>query len=250
MKTEFVSTMSHELRTPLNVILGFCEMLRDPATTRMEREVCHQRIELAARILLELVESTLEVGRLETGRDEPALEPVELAPMWEKLGREYAVLPRRGAVGLEWSTCPAGVVVEADPRRLAMVVRNLVSNALKFTDEGFVRAEAFLDGLDIVLRVSDSGIGIAPADQEKVFEIFCQADGSDSRRHGGTGLGLYIVRRFSAQFGGTVELESAPGRGSVFTVRLPVARIVRQTPLPEPRPGRVGRAPSDHDERV
>jgi signal transduction histidine kinase len=246
MKTEFVSTMSHELRTPLNVILGFCEMLRDESTTTMEREVCQQRIELAARVLLELVESTLEVGRLETGRDEPALEPVELAPMWERLGREYAVLPRGGSVRLEWSECPAGVVVQADPRRLAMLVRNLVSNALKFTDEGFVRAEVFLDGLDVVVRVSDSGIGIAPADQEKVFEMFCQGDGSDSRRHGGTGLGLYIVRRFAAQFGGTVELESAPGRGSVFTVRLPIARIVRREP---PRRG-LGRPPSDHDERV
>jgi signal transduction histidine kinase len=117
------------------------------------------------------------------------------------------------------------VVLLADPRRLAMIVRNLVSNALKFTDEGFVRAEAFLDGNHLVLRVSDSGIGIQPGDQEKIFEMFCQGDGSDSRRHGGTGLGLYIVRGFAEQLGGTVELASTPGRGSVFTVRLPLPGV-------------------------
>jgi signal transduction histidine kinase len=105
-----------------------------------------------------------------------------------------------------------------------MVVRNLVSNALKFTEQGFVRAEAVVDGTDLLLRVSDTGIGIDPQDHDRVFDMFCQADGSDSRRHGGTGLGLYIVRRFVQQLGGRVELASRPGRGSVFTVRVPGVR--------------------------
>jgi PAS domain S-box-containing protein len=221
MKTEFVSTMSHELRTPLNVILGFCEMARDPEADHAARELCHERIEMAGRTLLEMIESTLEVGKLEAGREDLELEPVELPAFWEKLGREYAVRPRSGDVVLEWSARVPDVVVLTDARKLAMVVRNLVSNALKFTESGFVRVEVLHEPEELVLRVADTGIGIEPADQEKIFEMFCQGDGSDSRRHGGTGLGLYIVRRVVEQLGGRVDLESAVGWGSIFSVRLP-----------------------------
>jgi PAS domain S-box-containing protein len=224
MKTEFVSTMSHELRTPLNVILGFCEMARDPAIDDRDRAVCHERIEVAGRTLLELVEGTLEVGKLEAGREDLELEVVDLTALWDKLGHEHAVLPRDRPVVIEWSPSVPDVVVLADQRKLAMVVRNLVGNALKFTDEGVVRAEMAVDGEQVVLRIADSGIGIAPEDQERVFGMFCQADGSDSRRHGGTGLGLYIVRRFVEQLGGRIELESILGSGSTFTVWLPRAK--------------------------
>jgi len=223
LKTEFVSTMSHELRTPLNVILGFCEMARDPGVSPAEREVYHERITLAGRTLLELIEGTLEVGKLETGRDDPTLATVDLTALWEKLTRECAVMPQNPDVVLEWGPSVPDVAVRADSRRLAMVVRNLVGNALKFTDRGWVRAEMLVEGGEAVLRVSDTGIGIAPEDQDRVFEMFRQADGSDSRRYAGTGLGLYLVRRFVEQFGGRVELQSTVGRGSVFTVRLPRA---------------------------
>jgi PAS domain S-box-containing protein len=223
MKTEFVSTMSHELRTPLNVILGFCEMARDPAADQGTRALCHERIEMAGRTLLELIEETLEVGKLESGREDLELEPVALPALWEKLGREYAVRPRGGEVTLEWGAAVPDLVLLTDARKLAMVVRNLVSNALKFTDSGFVRVEALLEPGTLVLRVADTGIGIAPEDHEKIFEMFCQGDGSDSRRHGGTGLGLYIVRRIVERLGGRVQLDSAVGEGSVFSVRLPYA---------------------------
>jgi PAS domain S-box-containing protein len=231
MKTEFVSTMSHELRTPLNVILGFCEMARDPGADHAAREMCHERIEMAGRTLLELIEETLEVGKLEAGREDLELEPVTLPALWDKLGREYAVRPRGGEVVLEWSPAVPDIVLLTDARKLAMVVRNLVSNALKFTDRGFVRVDALLEPGMLVLRVSDTGIGIAAEDQEKVFEMFCQGDGSDSRRHGGTGLGLYIVRRIVERLGGNVQLESAVGEGSVFSVRLPYEGTLRTVPV-------------------
>ena len=102
-----------------------------------------------------------------------------------------------------------------------MVVRNLVNNGLKFTERGSVRAKVQLDAEAVVLRVIDTGIGIRREDQELVFEMFRQADGSDSRRFGGSGLGLYIVRRFVQQLGGTITLESAPREGSTFTIVLP-----------------------------
>jgi signal transduction histidine kinase len=229
LKSEFVSTMSHELRTPLNVILGYAEMAQDPGGG-VERERCLGRIETAGRELLELIESTLEIGRIEAGRATAELEPVALVPFCADLGRSCANLPRSAAVAFEWTEGVPDALVVTDPRKLAIVVRNLVGNALKFTAEGSVRVAVCREDGELVLRVADTGIGIRAEDQEAIFEMFRQADGSDSRRYGGTGLGLYIVRRFVQQLGGRVALQSAPGQGSVFTVAVPwrasVARAV------------------------
>jgi signal transduction histidine kinase len=225
LKSEFVSTMSHELRTPLNVILGFSEMARDHAVDAPAREECLTHIEEAGRELLGLIESTLEIGKIEAGREELRLESVPLSIFWAELAQGCRRMPRRPEVALDWSETVPPVIVVIDPRKLALVVRNLVGNALKFTEQGTVRTEAWLDDESLVLRVADTGIGIRPEDQEAIFEMFRQGDGSDSRRYGGTGLGLYIARRCVHQLGGTIALESAPGRGSVFTVRLPRARV-------------------------
>jgi signal transduction histidine kinase len=111
--------------------------------------------------------------------------------------------------------------VDTDPRKLTIIVRNLVGNGLKFTERGHVRVEIACQPAALTLRVSDTGIGISPENREAIFEIFRQADGSDARRYGGVGLGLYIVRRFVEQLGGTIGLESTLGRGTTFTVSLP-----------------------------
>jgi len=223
VKTEFVSTMSHELRTPLHVILGFAEMARDLAVDAPERVSALQGIEAAGRDLLGLIESMLEVGRIEAGRDEVRLAPVPLSTVWTELGEVCARLPRADAVQLAWVPDVPAVSLVTDRRKLGVIMRNLVGNALKFTEQGWVRADVRADGDVVVLRVADTGIGIRTEDRDAIFEMFRQADGSDSRLYGGTGLGLYLVRRFAEQLGGTVSVESAPGRGSVFTVRLPVS---------------------------
>ena len=220
LKSEFVSTMSHELRTPLNVILGFAEMGRDDGVAAMDRVRCMERIEAAGRDLLGLIESTLEIGKIESNRDEVRLEQVALRDFWVDMREACERMPRKPGVRLEWSAAVPSVSLLTDPRKLTVVLRNLVGNALKFTEAGYVRVEASHDADDLVLRVSDTGIGIRPEDQQTIFEMFRQADGSDSRRYGGTGLGLYIVRRFVEQLGGSVTVESAPGRGSTFAVRL------------------------------
>ncbi|MCW5889474.1 MAG: PAS domain S-box protein [bacterium] len=221
LKSEFVSTMSHELRTPLNVILGFCEMARDAELPREERDACVARIDGAGRELLDLVESTLEIGRIEAGRDEARLETVRLPALWSELGQSCAGLPHGPTVALEWSPEVPPVSLTTDPRKLSIVLRNLVGNALKFTPRGRVAVAARLDGPALVIEVADTGIGIAPEQRETIFEMFRQADQSDSRRFGGTGLGLYIVRRFVEQMGGRVEVDSTPGAGSTFRVTLP-----------------------------
>jgi signal transduction histidine kinase len=224
LKSEFVSTMSHELRTPLNVILGYADMLEDRGLDIARADDLPGRIKAAGRDLLELVESTLEIGRIDAGRDELRLEPVAVPNFWSALGQGCARLPRNSGVALEWSDDVPEIALFTDPRKLTVVIRNLVGNALKFTERGRVRVEAHVVGGEFRLRVSDTGIGIRPEDHELIFQIFRQADGSDARRYGGTGLGLYIVRRFVEQMGGTITLESAPQRGSMFTVRLPLAR--------------------------
>jgi signal transduction histidine kinase len=219
LKTEFVSTMSHELRTPLNVILGFSEMLTDDHFDAEARAAAAARIQLAGRDLLELIENTLAIGRLEAGRDELRVAPVPLASLWQELGERCHRMPRRPDVVLAWGDPPAATV-RTDPHKLQVVVANLVSNALKFTERGEVAVVLEIDGTDVVVRVADTGIGIRPEDQTHVFDMFRQVDSSDRRRYGGTGLGLYIVRRFVDQLGGQVRLESALGHGSTFTVRL------------------------------
>jgi signal transduction histidine kinase len=151
----------------------------------------------------------------------------ETTTRWADLGEACTRMPRKPAVVLHWDDDVPAVSLMTDPRKLTIVLRNLVSNALKFTEKGYVKVDACQDGEALVLRVSDTGIGIRAEDQQTIFEMFRQADGSDSRRYGGTGLGLYIVRRFVEQLGGTVTVESAPGRGSVFRGRSPTSCTTR-----------------------
>jgi signal transduction histidine kinase len=221
LKSEFVSTMSHELRTPLNVILGFTDMLGDPMFGHTERQEFTRHIRNAGLELLELIENTLAVGKLDVGREDIQLERLSLRAFWTEVGRTCGDLPHAPGVAFEWSDTVPDVDFRTDPRKLATVVRNLVGNALKFTSRGRVRCDAWVAGDNLVIRVSDTGIGIHAEDHQAIFEMFRQADSSDSRRFGGTGLGLYIVRRYVGQLGGRVTLESALGVGSVFSVILP-----------------------------
>jgi signal transduction histidine kinase len=221
-KSEFVSTMSHELRTPLNVMLGYADMLEDPGVETAERRDATARLKRAGRQLLELIENTLEIGRVDSARGEPRREAVALPRLWAEMAETCATLPRAPSVRLEWDERVPSVSLLTDPRKLNVVIRNLVGNALKFTDAGWVRADMRVEDNEVLVRIADSGIGIRPEQLGTIFEMFRQADQSDSRRHGGTGLGLYIVRRFAEQLGGRVSVQSEPGRGSTFIVHLPI----------------------------
>jgi signal transduction histidine kinase len=222
LKSEFVSTMSHELRTPLNVITGYAQILEetlppDPETTR-----ALDAVRRASHELLDLIDATLDLGRLESGQQRVDEQRVGLRALFDELAGEFAGVPRAAGVTVSWDV-PDGATIVVDRKKLRIVVKNLVGNALKFTPAGGVRVEArCVDGTCRV-RVIDTGIGIRAEDQALVFEMFRQADSSDSRRFGGTGLGLYIVRRLLDLLGGRVTLESTPGIGTTFTVTLPAA---------------------------
>ena len=228
-KSEFVSTMSHELRTPLNVILGFAEMARDEALDEAIRRTALERVGMAGRELLTLIEDTLEMRRIEMG-DEVRLQRVELPSWWDEVGVTCGRLPRHDDVVLEWQPGVPALVLLTDPRKLSVVVRNLVGNACKFTEHGRVSVWVAVEGGALVLRVSDTGIGIAAQEHELIFDLFRQGDSSDSRRFGGVGLGLHIVKRFVEQLGGGIDLESRQGEGTTFTVRVPVTLVQPRQP--------------------
>ncbi len=224
LKSEFVSTMSHELRTPLNVIIGYTEMLREGAVgpiTGGQRELI-DRLDARGRELLELIEATLHVGRLEAGRDMVEISAVPIGDLLKALHACTAGLPRAPGVAFEWET-PEDLAqrIMTDRAKVSLVVRNLVSNALKFTSEGQVRVRLTVQNEALVIEVSDTGVGIGAEHLPIIFDMFRQVDGTTTRRHGGVGLGLYIVKQFVTRLGGTVEVTSTLGHGSRFRVVLP-----------------------------
>jgi signal transduction histidine kinase len=224
LKSEFLSTVSHELRTPINVITGFTEMLRDGAAGPLtpQQQDLLARIDLRGRELFDLIEATLHVGRIETGRDAVTMAPVPLSELVQSLQACTAVLARPPGVAFRWDV-PSDLdgVLVTDTGKVPLIVRNLVSNAFKFTFEGSVTVR-LLRGTDrIAIEVCDTGVGIADDQIPLVFEMFRQLDNSPTRQHGGVGLGLYIVSRVVERLGGTITVESALGRGSTFRVVLP-----------------------------
>ena len=225
-KSQFVSSMSHELRTPLNAIIGLTEMMVKNAArfgTEKAQEPL-QRVNRAGTHLLGLINQVLDLSKIEAGKLELNPQTVQLAPLIEEVIGTARQLAEQNKNRLILNAQENLGALTVDPLRLRQILLNLLSNACKFTKEGEIKLQArrMADGRDVIeLSVSDTGIGMTPEQQAKLFEEFTQADATTAQRFGGTGLGLAIARKLARMMGGDVTVTSEPGKGSVFTVRLP-----------------------------
>jgi PAS domain S-box-containing protein len=250
-KSQFLASMSHELRTPLNAIIGYSEMLEEEAADAGQEAFVPdlQKIRSAGRHLLSLINDILDLSKIEAGKLELYLEGFDVRATLEEVATTVAPLMEKNANHLVVRCADGLGAMHADLTRIRQVLLNLLSNASKFTKQGTITlaAERQTSGAEdwLVFRVADSGIGMTPEQLGRLFEAFAQADASTTRNYGGTGLGLAISRRFCRMMGGDVTVESEPGLGSTFTVRLPArvaeprregadAATAPEPPAPEP----------------
>jgi len=222
-KDEFLSVMSHELRTPLNVIMGYAQVLSSGIMGDItpEQEKSLKKLMLHADDLLNMINNVLQAGRLQSGLVEVDIQSVNLNDFLDEMNSAYEFRSKQ-AVGLIWQSPPNLIIVETDRSKLKHIIQNLVNNAIKFTEEGSVTvAVRSINGV-VEFEIRDTGIGIPDDSLVSIFEMFRQADSSKTRGYGGTGVGLYIVKKFTEALNGQIHVESIVGKGTTFIVTLPL----------------------------
>jgi signal transduction histidine kinase len=223
LKSDFLATMSHELRTPLNSILGFSEVLLSAETLNDKQQRWVRNIQSSGDRLLNLINDILDLAKIEAGKMQVRVTEFNVAEVCEGLAGMFRPLAEKKNIDLRCQMESNLPNLRQDPVKLQQVLSNLLSNAIKFTPEGGRVVLKVESGAGhVVVTVADTGVGIASEDQEHVFEKFRQAGNPLTREHAGTGLGLSIVRELSKLLGGEVTLQSELGRGSTFTLRLPL----------------------------
>ncbi len=226
LKSQFLANMSHEFRTPLNAILGYTHMLLNNVSGQVTdpQRKSLGRIDSNARHLLALINDILDITRIEAGRMPLNVAKFAVPDLITEVMAELEPIIRRSSLSVTSRMRGRLPPIRSDRQKVKQIVLNLLSNALKFTPAGSVTISASYDrrGETITMAVCDTGVGIAAEDQARVFEDFRQLDSSPARGYGGTGLGLSICRRLASMLGGSIELESEVGKGSTFTLRLPV----------------------------
>ena len=230
-KSDFLANMSHELRTPLNAIIGFAEILRDEivGSVNAEQKECINDIHVSGQHLLEMINDILDLSKIEAGKMVLQLEEFSIVEAVEEVNAIITALAVKKDLQLTL-TYNRDYMIKADRVKFKQVFYNLLSNAVKFTPEGGkVATHLEVTTTELRAKVIDTGIGIAKADQEKLFAPFTQIDTSKSRRYGGTGLGLALTRRLIVLHGGEISVESQEGKGSNFVLRMPLHQVEHAT---------------------
>ncbi|HZV94812.1 MAG TPA: ATP-binding protein [Candidatus Nitrosocosmicus sp.] len=225
LKSQFLANMSHEFRTPLNAILGYTSMLLKGVLGPLDDEQAEglARVDSNGRHLLGIINDILDISRIEAGRMPLRLSEFGLPELVGEVLAEVEPIVAQASVHIEATVDQRLPALQSDRQKVKQIVLNLLTNAVKFTPSGTITLSARYDPRvrEVAVTVADTGIGIAAEDHERIFEDFQQADSSPTRTHGGAGLGLSICRRLATMLGGKIQLESAPGIGSTFTVVLP-----------------------------
>jgi signal transduction histidine kinase len=224
LKSEFIATMSHELRTPLNVMIGYTDLLLagEFGSLGTEQTDTLRVITRYQRDLLELINATLDLNRLEAGKVELELSHCDLRDLLRLLADETRQGWAKPSIQLIWNVSPDLPQPYTDPTKVKTVLKNLIGNAIKFTERGSVTIDAGPSNGGVEISVADTGIGIPKDQQALIFEPFCQVDSSTTGSQGGVGLGLHIARRLVAMMGGKISVESEVLRGSTFRCWLPL----------------------------
>ncbi|HEX8695013.1 MAG TPA: ATP-binding protein [Longimicrobium sp.] len=222
-KSEFLAMMSHELRTPLNALEGYASLLEEgiygPVNEAQMRAL--DRMRVSRRHLMALIDKVLDLARVEAGTRRPELEVVEVDALVEQVAEAMRGAAEAKGLALEMEAGGAGRL-RTDAGLVRQILTNLLGNSIKFTEAGAVRVRTRREGETVTVEVEDTGPGIAPQHQDRVFEAFFQVDPSTTRKEGGTGLGLALSRDFARLLGGEITLRSTPGEGSTFALQLPV----------------------------
>ncbi|HSU14179.1 ATP-binding protein [Longimicrobium sp.] len=224
-KSEFLAVMSHELRTPLNAVMGYADLLQAGIGGEVsDRQRSYlDRIKDGARHLEGIIDEILAFSRMEAGHEEVRTRRVDLRDVLRQVGDLLRPVARQKGLGFDLRLPPEAAIAETDPEKVMQILRNLGTNAVKFTDEGEVRIEGVRGGTHHLVRVVDTGIGIRREHRERIFEPFWQVEQSNRREVGGTGLGLSVARRLAELLGGRLSLESTTNHGTTFTLALPAA---------------------------
>ncbi len=243
LKSEFLATVSHELRTPLNVIIGYVEMLADPTGGRLDEEQATMiaAIDRYSRLQLDLITNVLDFARLSSGQISFQVERFALAPLLAEIEALHARRLQNPQLALTVTVDPDLPMFETDRVKLQEIVHNLVDNAVKFTEAGRITlvARAGSDSSRVVIEVCDTGPGIPAEDLDSIFDAFHQVGESSTRRTGGVGLGLSIVKQLVNALGGTVSVTSRIGEGSTFRIDVPCCLRAPGAPTPEAVPAAV-----------
>jgi signal transduction histidine kinase len=223
-KSQFLANMSHELRTPLNAILGYTELMVDGIYGDLPEKAAGvlERVQNNGKHLLALINDVLDLSKIEAGQLVLTLEEYALPDVVLSVVTATEALASSKGLKMTADIAPSLPMGRGDARRLSQVLLNLVGNAVKFTDDGEIAIGARAENGNFVLTVRDTGPGIAPEDQDKIFGEFQQVDNSNTRKKGGTGLGLAISKRMVEMQGGTISVDSELGHGATFRVTLPV----------------------------
>jgi signal transduction histidine kinase len=216
--------MSHELRTPLNVLLGYSQLVKDGTfgTINQEQENALDKVIGRAKELTAMINEILRAARIEAGKVSAEIFQIQMGELLDDLKSNYDI-PLNKKLTFKWDYPSEPRIIKTDGDKLKHILQNLINNAVKFTDEGSITftARYFPETKIAEFKVADTGIGIEQEMLPSIFHRFHQLDSSETRSHSGVGLGLYIVKKYIEVLGGQIQVNSEPGRGSIFTVTIP-----------------------------